>query len=280
MNMLGPVPYWLLGLLALAVVWTAALLCALASVSYARMLGKKADALRLKLAKATIVSGLGDDGSFARHEIEQIGRALDGDLPAIAFSDKTYRGRLFGGVLSIDGQEVEVAGDAREDAPVWTSLEAREQAAKVEGDERFDAFYKDARGSKGSPRVVATSLVAGDTVFVARDPSEGVLLVSSIDPLAFYAARRRAHWIFALVELAVCAALTRVALQPPVFALVSTLGGAALLGFFLGVQPIGVSVEEGSREPFRAYLRGTHKRTAPFAGGIVPGRTTTEVTNG
>jgi hypothetical protein len=278
--MLGPVPYWLLGLLALAVVWTAALLCALASVSYARMLGKKADSLRPRLAKAVVVSGLGEGDVFAAHEIEQIGRALDGDLPGIAFSDKAYRARIFGGVLSIDGKDVEIAEDPREDAPVWTSETARQEAAKVEGDERFDGYYKDARGSKGSPRVVTTRLSAGDTVYIAREASGEVSLVSAIDPLEFYAARRRAHWIFALVELAVCAALTRVALHPPVFELVSTLGGAALLGFFLGVQPIGVSVEEGSREPFRAYLRGTHKRTAPFPGGIVPGRTTTEVTNG
>ena len=42
------------------------------------------------------------------------------------------------------------------------------------------------------------------------------------------------------------------------------LGGAALLVFFLGVQPIGVGIEEGARDPSRTWLRGEWKRSRPL----------------
>jgi hypothetical protein len=46
------------------------------------------------------------------------------------------------------------------------------------------------------------------------------------------------------------------ALWTPMFGLVSMLGAAAALGVFLGVQPLGVAVNEAVRTPDRAYLRG------------------------
>jgi hypothetical protein len=57
--------------------------------------------------------------------------------------------------------------------------------------------------------------------------------------------------------VAVAAACTLVAVWPPLFDGVSMLGAGAALGFFLGVQPLGVSLNESTRTPDRAYLRGT-----------------------
>ena len=60
-----------------------------------------------------------------------------------------------------------------------------------------------------------------------------------------------------LAELLVAGLCTVLVLWPPVFGWVSMLGAAASLGFFLGVQPLGVSLNEAVRTPDRAYLRGS-----------------------
>ena len=276
MNMLGPIPYWLLGGLALVVVWCAALLCAAASVNYARMLGRRARAITTHLREGVVASGLGDGGVLAVHEVEQVGRAMDGDPPAIVFSDKTYRAHVHGGVLEAGGETLEIAplGQSLE---VWPDAITQLAQAKVEGDDDLDALYKDARSSKGAPRTVRVSFSKGKKVYFTTAEKGALTFLSAEDPRPFFSERRRAHALFAFLELAICGGLTALALFPPAFGVVSTVGGVGLLAFFLSVQPIGVSVEEASREPFRRFLRGVHKRSAPFPGGVVPGRTTTQV---
>lgn len=277
--MLGPVPYFALGCVALFAVWVAALLCALASVNTARALGRRARALA-GMRVGTVTKGDGPGGAFAEHRVQQLARALDADPPALAFSDKGYRGEVFGGEVEIDGAATRLP--AQLDLEVWPDGAKQARAALLAGDAEFDALYKDAR-SKGSPRDVVTRLLPGDRVYLLTS-GEGeattLTFLSGTSPAAFLARRRAAHWLFAAGELAVCAGLTAVALWPPHFGAVSTAGGVGLLAFFLIVQPLGVAVEEASREPSRAFLRGTQRRSAPFPGGIVPGRTTTQVSNG
>jgi hypothetical protein len=272
--MLGPIPYPFLGIALLAVVWTAALLCALASVDYARKLMARARELR-GVREGTVASGEGPGGALAAHEVEQIGRAMDGEPPAIVFSDKSYRGEVYGGTLTASGETFEVTHPG--ELEVWPDTETQAARAAITGDADLDALYKDARSAKGAPRVVRVPFGVGKKVFFASGPDGRLTFLSAEDPSAFLSARVRAHLAFAFVELAICGALTALALHAPVFGKVSTLGGAGLLAFFLIVQPVGVSIEEASREPFRRFLRGVHKRSAPFPGGVVPGRTTTRV---
>ena len=279
--MLGPVPYWLLGCLALATVWGTTLLCALASVSYARALGRRAVSLSGSLREGTVASGHGEGDALASHTIAQVGRAMDGDPPAIVFSDKEYRGEVFGGTLDVAGEVVVVLPTAS--LEVWPDLPSQLALAKVEVDAALDALYKDARSSKGAARNVTVAFAKGKKVYFTTRSTRGggeLGFLSAEDPRAFFAARCRAHVLFALVSIVVCGALTVVAVRPPLFGVPSTIGGALLLAFFLVVQPVGVSVEEASREPFRRFLRGSSKRSAPFPGGVVPGRTTTQVETG
>ncbi|HRG97312.1 MAG TPA: hypothetical protein PLR99_13755 [Polyangiaceae bacterium] len=277
--MLGPVPYFALGCVALFAVWVAALLCAAASVNTARALGRRARALA-GLREGTVAQGDGPGGALAEHRVLQLARALDAEPPALAFSDKGYRGEVFGGEVQLDGVATRLPAQA--DLEVWPDGAKQASAALLASDSEFDALYKDAR-SKGSPRDVVTRLLPGDRVyFVTSGEGEGATLtfLSATPPAPFLARRRAAHLLFAAGELAVCAALTAVALWPPLFGAISTAGGVGLLAFFLIVQPLGVAVEEASREPSRAFLRGTQRRSAPFPGGVVPGRTTTQVSNG
>ncbi len=278
--MVGPVPYWLLGLLALGIVWVTALLCALAATDTARALGKKAEALASRLREGEVLSGLGgpdDDRAFATHEVVQIGRALDaapGASPGIAFSDKSHGGVVHGGVLRSQGSELSF-GPSEALSP-WPAAEAQAAAARREADASFDAVYKEARSGKGSPRVVRTVIGEGARVWFATEGS-ALTFLSATDPLAWYRRKRSGLFLFALAELGVCGALTALALVPPAFGGASTIGGALLLLFFLLVQPLGVSLDEGAREPHCAFLRGEWRRSAPFAAGAVPGRASTRI---
>ena len=82
------------------------------------------------------------------------------------------------------------------------------------------------------------------------------VLISALPPRRWIAGRCWLIVAFILTDLLVAAACTTAALWPPLWDLVSMLGAAAALGFFLGVQPLGVSLNEGVRTPDRAYLRG------------------------
>lgn len=274
--MLGPVPYPVLGYLCLAIVWCAALLCALASVSYARTLAARFRSLA-KVRTGTVLAGEGEGGALALHAIDQLGRAMDGEPPAIVFSDKTYRGEVFGGTIDANGSTVTITDKGP--LEVWPDAATQATSATLDGDAELDALYKDARSSKGAARTVSVPFAKGKKVWFVAE-GEALVFLSAIEPRAFLSARVRAHLAFAVVELAICGALTYVATRAPAFGAVSTIGGAGLLAFFLSVQPVGVAVEEASREPFKRFLRGVHKRSAPFPGGVVPGRTTSRVESG
>ena len=111
------------------------------------------------------------------------------------------------------------------------------------------------RRAKGYARTVEAAVVVGDAVFVADD---GVV-VSAIDPRAWAKKKAAIVVAFTIAEIAAAALATAVALVPPAFGLVSKIGGALCLAFFLGVQPLGTAVREAVRSPSRAALRGAWK---------------------
>jgi hypothetical protein len=55
---------------------------------------------------------------------------------------------------------------------------------------------------------------------------------------------------------------TVLALWPPVFGHVSTLGALVLVGHFLGMTPLAMAARERSRWPAVQFLRGEWKRDA------------------
>lgn len=279
------IPYWLLGILGLAIVWLNALLIAASARLVVRDQSRGRRALGPVreptpgpvLLHGKVVSGEGDDGALAAHEVEQIGRATDiHEVPGIQFSDRAFRSYVYGGTVEVGGKTIRVSAGEGE---VWPARDAQQRVWAMKDDAQFDALYKDSKTTKGAPRVVRTALAAGDEVWVSgvlserggelvlEGTAERPLFVSGLDPHRWRAKQARLAWLFIVAELAVCAALTKVALIPPYFegwGTWSTLGGAALLVFFLGVQPIGVALEEGARDPSRAWLRGEWKRSRPI----------------
>lgn len=248
----GQVPYWVLGILGLAILWVNALLIALAAFKEAGRLLAIKKGLG-KITHGTVVRVDNESDAFAVHEVEQVGRAIDAPTPSMIWHDRKYASEIKGGKVG----DLEI--EATTEGEVWPSLEKQIEVSKCPDDAALDAAYKTSKGAKGTLRTVRTSIEKGDEVWIARDGK----LISAVDPAAWLSSRARASIGFALAELAVCGACTAVALRPPYFGLVSTIGGAMCLLFFVFVQPIGVGVEDANRVPSQRFLRGEWRRSAP-----------------
>jgi len=233
--------------------------------------------------RGRVDSGLGPSGQLAEHRVEQVGRqaADDHDRPAIAFSDRSYAGTCFGGAVEADGATLHL--EAGLEAEIWPDPSAmRASAAKVTA---FDHAYQQARKAKGYVRTVTSELGAGAHVWVAGDvatrgerrvlQSASVggtrrVVVSAIDPRAWCSRKIALLGVFVLGTLLVAAGATAVALWPPHFGVVSTVGGALCLAYFLLIQPLGTAVRDAVRPPSRAILRGSWVgSTKPDADGAL-----------
>ena len=74
--------------------------------------------------------------------------------------------------------------------------------------------------------------------------------------------------------LCLAGGITYLALYPPLFGTVSTIGGVAGLVYFLTIQAVGVAVREITVAPPRAALRGCWLRPQePSVGEAVPNGT-------
>lgn len=239
----------LMGVFCLGVLWMTALLVAGAAWQELRDLAKLAASLR------DVISGTIVEGVFASHEVEQTGRALDSATPTIVFHDRGYASRIHGGRVESNGETLELSSSAGE---VW--VDPRASALAMQSDGAFDDEWAASKKSKGTHRVVQTTLRAGDRVFVARDANGAVAIVSALDPRKFVASRRALVLAFIVVEILACAGCTRLALWSPVFGPISTLGGALCLAYFLAVTPAGVAVRDACRPPSRAVVRGRWSR--------------------
>jgi hypothetical protein len=266
--------YETMGVACLAVLWGVAVLVALAACQEVRdLLRLRARLRRLGpgetgcgMIEGKIGSGLAEDGALAEHHIEQVGRAIDGDTPAIKFHDRSYTSRVPGGFLKAFERSVRIEPELRR-ASVWVRPVSK-AVGVGEDDEGFPAAYEAARTAKGYARTVTTKLGRGDDVFVAgevlleegelvvRAAPAGELIVSQLDPCAFVSKKISLAVVFIVSELAICALATRIATWPPVFGRTSILGALLCIAFFLGVTPVGVAVRESCRWPSEARLRG------------------------
>jgi len=254
-----------MGLFCLGVVWLTALLVAGAAWQDLRDLRAVARRARRHMIKARVVRGEGEDGCFAEWGVEQTGRALDAADARVAFHDRTFRSRIFGGSLRSGDETYTVAPL---DGDVWPSDQARARAASCGDLASFDEAYALSRKAKGFRRDVRVPIGPGDEVWVLGEidghviaaPAGERLIVSSVDPLRFCSRKCLLVATFIPAELAVCAAATRVAWSAPHFGAVSVVGAVLCLAFFLGVTPLAVALRESVRAPNIAYLRGRWTR--------------------
>ena len=248
-----------MGVACLGVVWVTALLVAGAAWQDLR------DLLAVLARARRAVVGVAET-DLAEWSVEQIGRALDvgKSARAIGFHDRAFRSEIFGGSVRVGESLVSVAPSTH--GEVWID-EARRLEA-VSGGADFDAAYAQARKAKGFQRVVRVRVQAGDRVWLVGDD-----VVSTLDPAAFCRRKALGLALFIPLELAACAAATRLALTLPHFGTASIAGAVACLAFFLGVTPLAVSLREGARRPHEAFLRNQWRaEIGPSRAGASPTR--------
>ncbi len=237
----------LMGLFCLGVVWMTALL--VAGAAYQEFRDLRAIARRARRAVRGVVTG----GDLAEWAVEQTGRATDDG--SIAFHDRAFHNDCFGGRIETGAGLVEILPAT---CAVWVDARAREDAAGCDDVTTYDAAHALARKAKGFTRTVRVRVRAGDSVWILGDREGDRVtpsIVASSDPVAFATRKSLLIALFVPVELAACAAATRLALSTPHFGTTSILGAVACLAFFLGVTPIGVALRESVRRPHVAFLR-------------------------
>lgn len=260
----------IMGLGAMLVLWVNGLLVlAVAFKQLGRVLGVSA---RLKRAQrdGRLVEGVVRAGApFAIRHVTQVGRALTVRGPQrILFTDGPQSFEVLGGVLETAEGEIRVEAAQPGLSEVWIGQERADSQSACPSGDTFDAAYVDASKYKGYRREVEVPVGDGDRVWVlgARDgealtpPESEPLLVSMIEPVRW--ARSRA-WVlggFLLVAFTALCGVTALAVVPPRFGPVSTVGGILCVAYFLAIQPIATAVRDAIRTPARQPLGGTWQR--------------------
>ena len=236
--------YALLGSAALAVSWLTAALVALdASIDVRRLLRVRG----ASLVKATVGAR-----SIGWHEVEQRVRRFEVPKPAFGLFDRAHRWALEGGEVLVDGATLSVIADGS--AEVWP--DAKAQAAQpVEA-----SLWAAAGSTKGTLRVVRSELAPGVSVWLvgARDgQTVRASIASLVDPRA-WANRHLLGIAGVLVLNLVWVALgTAIVFWVPGFeSWVSKVGGAVLIGHFLGITPLAISMRDACRAPSVGWVRG------------------------
>ncbi len=261
----------LMGLLALAILWVNTLLVAGAAFGRWRELRRRLGAM----ARDGVVEGtVAGDAPLAWHEIEQVGRKAsdDADRQAILFHDRRFTSVVVGGRVATADGDVGIAAE-HERAEVWIAAEAHARAAACASDAEFDAAYLKSQKPRGFERIVRCEVGPGDRVWI-----HAPCLVATFDPRPWCRRSTRLLLGFVAAVLLGAGAVTALALHPPLFGTVSTVGGALGLAYFLLVQPAGTAARDAVRVPCEAYLRGSWVKAgsegrggpAPAAGDDAP----------
>lgn len=263
----------IMGLLALGVLWVNAGLVIAAALQQLRNVRALRAGFRQAKARGELVRGrvsrAEGGGAFAIRRVAQTGRALTVKGPdRIRWSDGVQSFDVLGGAVATDEGELEVAAAQPEASEVWLDAPRRAEAAACPSAEAFASAWSGASKFKGHAREVDGEIREGDEVWVlGRRDGERLgpfedrpLLVSLVDPFAWADGRARVILGFVAGALVGLVACTVLALWPPPFGLVSTLGGALCLAYFLGIQPLGTSVRDAVRTPARQPIGGLWTR--------------------
>ncbi len=265
----------IMGLFALGVLWLNAGLVvavALRQLGNLRALGRRfRDAAR----RGELVSGTVESpGRFAVRRITQMGRAITSKGPdRILFTDGPQSFEVIGGRVATGEGVVEVAPAPPVQSEVWVGKARSDETLSCSGAAEFERAWKPANTFKGFARDAEIEVVQGDRVWVLGRLRDGrveatesePLLVSMLDPVALCDARARLIIAFVIGAGLALAGVTALALWPPVFGWVSTLGGALGLVYFLAVQPLGTAVRDAVKTPARRMVGALWARPAQAA---------------
>jgi hypothetical protein len=250
-----------MGLLALGILWlNAGLVLAVALRQIANV-----HALRQRFSvakgKGELVAGKVIDGEpLARRSIRQLGRTITTKgHDRILFTDGLQSFEVCGGAIETDDGTIEIAAAQSAESEVWTHAAREREGTACASEIEFERAFADASKFKGFARDIELAVQSGDRVWVygartddtLRARTDEPLLVSLVDPVAYCESRVRILVLFVTGSLLALIAVSALALWPPHFGLVSTLGGALGLAYFLAIQPLGTAVRDAVKTPAR-----------------------------
>lgn len=267
----------LMGLLALAAMWTTTLLVTAAGArDLVRLIRRRArlapvGALSPGQGQTGTVRGtITSPGTLAVLRVEEVGRAY-AKKPAMLLHPRRQAGLIEGGTVRLDdGRSVRVPPLLASAAEVWRHGRAP-LATPALG---FTEALAEARRARGFARTVEYRYAEGDRVVLGGrvhaeadgtwslapepDPSRlgqaPTLLVAAEPPAAWYTRKIGLSALALLGFLGSAALVTALVFTGPLFGLVSTLGGALGLAQFLLVQPLGVALRDATTAPDRAVV--------------------------
>ncbi|GAB4200526.1 MAG: hypothetical protein OHK0013_11640 [Sandaracinaceae bacterium] len=251
-----------MGVLALGVLWLNTLLIAADAWRRRAALSRRLETLRAArsqgaLVLADVTEGKGEGGAFATRRVRQVGRAMTVPGPQrILFTDASSEGAVHGGRARVGDRTVEVGPSPA--AELWCM--PRDERG---GAEAFDQAWPRASTFKGVPTELVCTVGPGDRVWLWIE-GEGeqvrVRLVASEDPVEVVTRARRPLLGVASAAVVGATLVTGLALWPPAFGPISTLGGALGLAFFLGIQPLGTAARDRARLPPERHVGGLWHR--------------------
>jgi hypothetical protein len=262
----------MMGLLALAVLWLNAALTLAVALKQLATLRALARHFRAAKARGELVTGIAtsrDGGPFAVRRIRQLGRAMTTKGPdRILFTDGAQSFEVRGGTLEADGAVLEVAQAPAAASEVWIDAQRAREGTACRGAAAFDQAWPEASTFKGHAREVELEVRTGDRVWVlgARENdrlvarADGPLLVSMVDPIAFVTKKAWLVVLFLVGASVSLAGVTALALWPPHFGVVSTIGGALGFVYFVGVTPIATAVRDAIKTPAQALVGALWQR--------------------
>ncbi|MRG96026.1 hypothetical protein [Polyangium spumosum] len=275
-----PLPYELLGLLVLGVLWVNTLL--IVAAAYKDIAALSTFARRFVprgpgpsgpgLVIGRVTRGDGEGHALAAHVVPQVGRLARGDEPVVLFEDRPAESASFGGAIEAEGRSFEIPPLTGAGVEVWLGRDALHAAAACPSADAFEAALPDASKARGFSRKITAPIAEGALVYaygvVQQDgeaprlapAADGVMILSTIDPRSFCGQKVLLGWLFVAVVLALAAGVTALALHEPIVSSTSKLGGALGLVFFLLVQPAGTGLRDALARPSVAALRGEWRR--------------------
>jgi hypothetical protein len=240
-----------MGFALLGLSWVTALLVALDA-----MIDVKVMWSAVRRWKTTLHSGIVDCENFARHQVEQRVKLLDGESPGLIFFDRRHLSLAAGGTVLVDGQAVRVS--ANPSTEVWVDPSSRPSPPTPDA---FASLFAQAQGPGGALRTVETVFTRGQKVWWAADSTQ-TELIANFDPRIFATSRMALSAAVMVLNVVWVGAGTLCATTAPAFGTVSTVGACLLLAHFLGMTPLAMAAREKSRSPAVAPLRGVWTQPA------------------
>jgi hypothetical protein len=264
---------WILGALALFSLWANSLLILAMAFKQLRALQRLKTRFTDGKDRGTLIYGEAEntpDGVLATRTVNQTGRAVTSGSPGqIVFADGEQGFTMYGGSIRLGTDELVDLDASANEIEIWHSPERISTTLGCQDLETFDEAHAAASRFRGFQRDLTFSVLEGDSLWVLGERSEGrvcapkhgPLILSMVDPGQWVRQQIRWVWAFLLGASSTLIVVSVIALLPPIFGTLSTLGMVLCLAYFLAVQPVGTALRDRIRPPAHQPVGGMKRKS-------------------